>query len=825
MAENKIYDDSKEELIPFTQDEIDEKVKEIFLLNNLTDIVYEGSNISQIANVMTYLIHVLNTNTAANLQETLLPLAQKRKSVLFGARQLGYEPVQKISYIYNLTIKAKKDPNRGQNPGEPGYSDIFEIVIPKYSEFISGNYTYYFLENDIHIKTSNEDIDNSAESSFVNILVKEGNLIKFEDNEALRQRSFNVLDPDGNIVVKQNYLIPFQNVEDNGLEVFLTYIDEDGTEKIREKWEKSDKFLIDSTYSISKNKYVKIQNIMLNMPEIYFEIGGIGPKIRLNTLIEVNVLQSSGKNGKASDSFDIVDSTLSEKISVNNFEVSIIGSDEENNQSIKENAPLFHNSANRLVTAEDYIVMSQRHFTVKYADCWGAEDETNRGRGYAYISAVPERTEREFLSVQYNEEDSDRYNDNISSSDNIFFHLQNMPRHPCYRVPTQGVWDFGSDDSTNNSPYPDKTQFNIGDTWQITFTDTNNDGNMDIIGGDLDGEFVYLNGFLVLSEDLSGNKIFKAYKPYEYYTDTEKEHLLNWYLDKTVDITPLFEYLEPYKILTIKNFYRQPSYVNFDLKVNLITKTFTNSESELNQKVFNVINDYFLNIERFKSKFIKSSLISRIVEEISEINSVNLDYENKISLHPIMFDEKVSKYEPDNHHIYLNLAFPFESFYDNNGNLILEKLPQISHQDLFVDFENFWTQDGSSTPNKSNEVIACAIHNGNDNTAPIVGYYFIRNEYILDIEILLLFSDNGTIKSTINEDSYLPYIDFSAVGKQISGNINEIYFFTDSNYGYLDLKYPRYDNNEYQNFDNVIQGEEIPFASNSIPRLRNVRFL
>ena len=832
---NDILDDSVE-IIPYNQDEIEEEVKKILLNNGMVDIQYPGSNVSQLANVMSYLIHVLNTNTAINLKEVLLPLATKRTNVLWGARQLGYEPTQKISYVYKLKVNINKNPLFGMNPGEPGYSDTWEVIFAKYTKLLSGSNTYYYLDDDIKIVTSNELIDNEDDTSYFYINVKEGVLTKFEDNDLLVQRSFNIIDENGEVRVKQNYIIPFENVEENGLEVFLSYIDEDGIEHIREKWEKSDYFLIDDSLEINKHKYARIQNILLNVPEIYFEVGEIGPKIRLNTLIETNVLQSSGKLGEAGTSFALADQVASQIFVINSFEEIQRGHDEESSTSIKQNAPIFNNTGNRLVTANDYVAMAQKHEKVHSAICWGTEEETARDYALVYLSMTPERTIREFKSV-YKTDDNNDENDNELSPDNTYFVLQRTPNHP-YTYTSEGKFYMGSDSDNGTPPtsYPDKNNFPVGTTWEIDFDDTNGDGTMDIFGGDLDGQIVALGDKLFLADDGSGGKVFQ-HKSKLFMTPEQKEELYNWYLDGDLDIldnfvdnfdsstSKVFTYLKPNKIMSIENTFRQPIYCDFEFRVNLLQNTISVNYQEVNQKVFDIISNYFyLEIEKFDSIFLLSTLISKISEYISDINGVNIDFKNKLVLHPYLYDYELSKFNSDIKNMFISLAFPFENIYDieNNNQLTTKYLPQISCDDypLYVDFDAFWTrdQDAGDPVYVTDEVIGCPIHAGTDNTGHIVGYYFIRNDYQMNIEIQLYFSDDGSLKTGPQGD--FEFIDLTKY--PVTANIKEDEFFVNSGYGFLNLVYPNIDT---QDWHNVEPGVNIPFTKYTLPRLKSVEFI
>ena len=91
------------ETIPFDFDDNYAAVKQKF-----ADYGYdtqEGSNTMQLSIAMSYLVSMLNANTAVNINEMLLPLARKRKMVLQDARLLGYESRHIMSYKYNLTLE------------------------------------------------------------------------------------------------------------------------------------------------------------------------------------------------------------------------------------------------------------------------------------------------------------------------------------------------------------------------------------------------------------------------------------------------------------------------------------------------------------------------------------------------------------------------------------------------------------------------------------------------------------------------------------------------------------------------------------------------
>jgi len=390
-------------LLPYDHQEIEIVLKQVLLNNGITDVLYEGSNISQLSSIISFLISSLNLNTAINMQETILPLASKRMNILFGARQLGYESHAKKSYIYTLTLKPLYDNTKLTPSGEIDKYNTEErkISIVKNTKFVSGDKTYWYVGPTLIdvISVSNYDIQflndptrgKTEEELLIQIPVVEGEFISYLDDQELQFTSYEYLDENGNIKTKQDYLIPYKNVEDEfGLQVYLTYINEDGYEIKNEEWVKSEAFLIDETLDYNKKKFIRKENIILGYPAIFFEFAGFGNSIGPGTQIKVNVLQSSGIDGIATEPIKIDDTVLSLELEVINQEIYQRGINEESDDSIKENAIVFHNTANRAVTRLDYIAITKRHPLVKNVDAWGGEEEDPQIKGNIWISATPQ---------------------------------------------------------------------------------------------------------------------------------------------------------------------------------------------------------------------------------------------------------------------------------------------------------------------------------------------------------------------------------------------------------------------------------------------------
>lgn len=355
--------------VPFNFDELYTAVQAKFVENGYD--AQEGSNTSQLITAMTYLVSMLNTNTAVNINENLLTLARKRPNILQDARLLGYEPGNKISYQYELELTL---------PGG-------DFLLPKYTEFVSGTKKYYYLGELIFLQAV-------PVGYKLNIMVKEGVLVRSTEDSTL---SITIQEmTENNVVIPQYYVdIPYVDIEDAGIEVFVTYYDDNGILFDQEQWTEIETFTVDSDTILNKQFY-RLNVIDYNTPRIYFKLPNTGHSLRLGTKIEMNILRSSGSFGTITDP---VSTTLS--CEVTNYTLKIQGTEEETNESIKYNAPLFWNSANRAVTKNDYISICERLTLVDKVYIWDGNNEYPKVPGKIWFSFIPGTYTREFLRDAY----------------------------------------------------------------------------------------------------------------------------------------------------------------------------------------------------------------------------------------------------------------------------------------------------------------------------------------------------------------------------------------------------------------------------------------
>lgn len=381
------------ETIPFNFTEIYAFIETKFVEKGYD--TQEGSNSMQLVTAMSYLTSMLNANTAVNINELLLPLARKRDNVLEDARVLGYEIDHIRSYQYNVTIRLEND-------------ELTPVTktIEKYTKLTAGTNTYYYMgdELEIIVPAGDGSIAGTIDST---ITVKEGTLQTFSDYPTLTVSIETTTDEAGIEVVQHYVDVPFTDVEQNGLEVYLTYYDEFGEFHNQEPWTKTNNFMIDKDTILSK-EYVRLDNIEFRTPRIYFKLGDVGKEIRVGTILEMNALISSGESGIMSETPSVfgLDST------VTNYTLEIEGGSEEAIDSIQQNAPLFHNTANRVITKPDYIAFCNRLAKIQYTDVWDGHDEFPNQSGHIWFSFLSSNIIRSIISTgsnntEYNMQDVD----------------------------------------------------------------------------------------------------------------------------------------------------------------------------------------------------------------------------------------------------------------------------------------------------------------------------------------------------------------------------------------------------------------------------------
>jgi len=357
-------------------------------------------------------------------------------------------------------------------------------------------------------------IKDVQEKKTIELIVQEGTVSKytdFQDGDVEFPKYNKASSP--KILKDQFILIDSKDVEDNGVEMFVTRTLPNGDIEENKLWTKRD-FLIAEKSQGEDATYVVLQD--LDFPEylkVYSRYAGSGTKYESNMYFRFNILRSSGALGNTEslitpefDSFEAVQ--FSDGI---NVVTNVIGADEEGDEEIREFAPLFNNTANRAVTKNDYVTICNKQSFVEKAQIWGGEEQ------------VPQK-----------------------ELGHVFFSI---------------------------TPNSRKTGFSVKNANEFTLNNSN------------EREYFYLP-----ESQISGD---------------EKNSLFN--------------ILNGYKVITIQLKHKNPVYIDYSIKLNLLNRNRGETITESNIKVFNVIKEYFNgSIEVFDSTFFNSTMIKYIDKEVRD---------------------------------------------------------------------------------------------------------------------------------------------------------------------------------------------------------------
>ena len=411
---------------PFDFEELYSSIKQKF--DDAGYDVAEGSNTSMLVTAQAYLASNINANAALNVNESLLPFARKRENILNDARALGYEVRHISSYIYNVTIAVPIKTER--------------VCIPKYTLFTDGEHQYYYFGSDI-VLTPDPSYNGEEEIRTVDLNIKEGLLYRYNDEESL---NVSITNTQG----LSNYYvdIPYTDIENDGIECYVTYYDEYGVFHDHELFYKSDKTMLEKDETLIR-KYIRIDDIDYGTPRLYFRYAGSGEELQGGSELSINILESSGSKGAISGD-------LKTEIDCEIKSVTLVqaGQDEESSLSIKNNAPRVYNCAGRLVTSNDYEAACNRDTRVSLTSVWGGEKEFPIAPGHIWFSfLIP--MERDFanddvLWTRNNFENFWQYTDDNSRDKALAYYQKNYLMNDSIRSSTvtadgtllnPGVWD------------------------------------------------------------------------------------------------------------------------------------------------------------------------------------------------------------------------------------------------------------------------------------------------------------------------------------------------------------------------------------------------
>lgn len=323
--------------------------------DTLQDYDFEGSAITSIIDLLSYVTHFNAVNANVGLNETFLESAQFRGSVVGHARLLGYTPRSAAAPAATLDIVVTNS-EEGQ-----------VLRIPRGHRFKTkiDNTSYTFVTTEDYISTERE---------FSNVRIVQA---RFKTAEYIfDSRS------------SEKYLIPDQNVDTSTIRVEVLDSRSSSTSNIFQPVKTLTG--IDST----SNAYFLNENPD-GRYEISFGDGNVGVALEDGNIIniEYGVTERGAANG--AKVFTMVDPISGfSAAALTTKQVARGGAERENVESIKRNAPITFASQNRGVTPKDYEAIVRENFSnVQSVRAWGGEDNDPPVYGKVFISVNPRETD------------------------------------------------------------------------------------------------------------------------------------------------------------------------------------------------------------------------------------------------------------------------------------------------------------------------------------------------------------------------------------------------------------------------------------------------
>ncbi len=361
-------------LVNFTDldfDQIKTSLKDYLRENsNFTDYDFEGSNLSNIIDVLAYNTYINSYNANMVSNEVFIDSATLRENVVALARNIGYTPRSRtaakaiISFIVDTTGFTTKPVTLTLKKG---------IIATSSSVFGSESYSFC-IPSDI----STPVVDGIA--TFRNVTIYEGTFLTSNFTVA----SENPAPP-------SRYILENANIDTSSLEVIVRDTEASTSSK---KYVFSDT-LIEVT---STSRVYFIQEVEDQRYELIFGDGVFGEKLKALNYIEVSYITSNGEsaNGISSFTFNgrIVDNNnnlVSRGISIlSTVNESVGGKEIESVDSIKRYAPKIYSSYNRAVTAGDYEALIPKIYPeTQSVSAFGGEELSPPQFGKVFITIKP----------------------------------------------------------------------------------------------------------------------------------------------------------------------------------------------------------------------------------------------------------------------------------------------------------------------------------------------------------------------------------------------------------------------------------------------------
>ena len=333
-----------------------------FLANKteFRDFDFEGSGMSILLDALAYFTTQMGLYANMSISECFLNSAQIRSNVVSKAEELGYQPRSKTAATMEIDLVF----NGSKVPAA-------DVVLPKGSIFSTSNGSdnFQFVTEQEYKAT----IDGTT-FTFSGVVLYEGVAAK---------QKFKV---SSNF---QTFRISNKSVDTDTIVVYV-----DGV-----KYSMYDNLLeLDSESLI-----FYVREGLDGFQEIVFGDNILGVSPEIDSIIEIEYLVTHGAeaNGVNRVSLDgsikyQADDSSYETLAGNSADIEIVasstgGSNEEELDSIRLNAPLLYSSQNRAVTVEDYIALIKKNYggIIDTISVWGGEENDPPLYGRVVIAIKP----------------------------------------------------------------------------------------------------------------------------------------------------------------------------------------------------------------------------------------------------------------------------------------------------------------------------------------------------------------------------------------------------------------------------------------------------
>ena len=357
--------------------------------DRFTDYNFEGSNFSVLLDILTYNTYLNSYYLNMIGSEMFLDTALVKESVVSHAKELNYIPRSRTSAVAEISVTTTS-PTTGTT-----------VTIPKNYRFTTSvngtNYTF---------TTNNAVVISGRAGTFEsdNFNIYEGEIVT---------EYFNVTSSS-----TQRYILQSENLDSTSIEVHLYNSNTDSTYSIYSE--------ASNLYGVTPTSNVFfIQGYANNQYEIYFGNNVTGRKPVPGNLIKVSYRDTVGDAVNGATTFNA--SSTIDGSSISSIVVSSIaqnGSEKEDIETIRFNAPRFFTTQERAVTKEDYINLTKAKFPqLQAVTAYGGEEVEPKQYGKVIISAKPYGT-------------AGIISDSLKSSIVSYLTLKNLTTEPIFEDPT-----------------------------------------------------------------------------------------------------------------------------------------------------------------------------------------------------------------------------------------------------------------------------------------------------------------------------------------------------------------------------------------------------